>query len=78
MKCPICGKIDNPFCQMRRNEPYDPDAGGVNLENGRRLNLEAERGSYKIWADSCDRRAQTRVARAGFRKAARARAKEQR
>jgi hypothetical protein len=51
---------------------YDPD---IDLENGRRLNLQAERISLEYWRKACTRRAKTRVALAGFRRAAKERQK---
>lgn len=44
---------------------YDPD---INLENGRRLSLHAERNSLECWRNACTRRAKARVALVGFRR----------
>ncbi len=49
---------------------YDPD---IDLENGRRLNLQAERVSRKYWRFFCTLRAKRRVAQARRRKEAKAR-----
>jgi len=43
---------------------YDPP---YSLENGRRLNLQAERIDRNYWRSACTRRAQTRVAMARFK-----------
>jgi hypothetical protein len=69
VKCAFCGRIDFPGCRGMCGEwEYEPE---IDLENGRRLNLQSERISHS-WLAACERRARTRVARAGFRRAARA------
>jgi len=67
MNCPWCG---HELCERPHMNCYDPDPP-IDLENGRRLNLHAERISRKCWLEACTRRAKTRVALARFRRAAR-------
>jgi hypothetical protein len=73
VRCTFCGREDFAGCRgMCGPWDYDPP---IDLENGRRLNLHAERISRKCWLEACTRRAKTRVALARLRRAARERQK---
>jgi hypothetical protein len=67
MRCTFCGREDFAGCRgVCGPWEYDPP---IDLEKARRGNLHAERISRECWRDASTRRAQTRVALAGFRAA---------
>ena len=69
MKCPHCGRELGALCQALCGPWFEPE---MDLDAAARSLKHDQRVSIEFWRECATRRAKTRVARAGFKAAARA------